>query len=132
MDAGFKVAVELVRQDERYRVDGRITTRRSEPGTLAEEVAEQLQEVRAEREELVNVERVLNRPTDAFSGGGFGGDAPAEVGARWPGGGSRPATGCSRAGAGGSGDARLRMRRPTGIRSRGDQEAGGPARGVQG
>jgi hypothetical protein len=31
-------------------------------------LAEQLQEVRAEWEELVNVERVLNRPTDAFSG----------------------------------------------------------------
>ncbi|MFI1506149.1 hypothetical protein [Streptomyces sp. NPDC020597] len=50
MDAGFQVAVELVRQDEPYRVDERITTRRSEPGTLAEELAERLQEVRAERQ----------------------------------------------------------------------------------
>ncbi|GLP67418.1 hypothetical protein TUSST3_40400 [Streptomyces sp. TUS-ST3] len=114
MDAGFKVAVELLRQDERYRVDERITTRRSEPGTLAEELAEQLQEVLAEREELVNVERVQNRPTDALSGGGSGCDAPAEVGGTMAGRGSRLATGCSRAGAGGPGDARLRMRRPTG------------------
>ncbi|MDX2529769.1 hypothetical protein ACSCB1_34375 [Streptomyces europaeiscabiei] len=47
-----------------------ITARRSEPGTLADELAEQLQEVRDER--------VLNLPADAFSGGGDGpgSDAP--------------------------------------------------------
>ncbi|MER6186927.1 hypothetical protein [Streptomyces sp. NPDC001652] len=93
MDAGFQVAVELVRQDEWYPVDERITARRSETGTLAEELAEQLQEVRAEREELVNVERVLNRPTDAFSGGGFGGDAPVEVGVTMAGRGERAGQG---------------------------------------
>ncbi|MEU0116715.1 hypothetical protein ABZ137_24205 [Streptomyces bobili] len=39
----------------------RITARRSELDTLAEELAKQLQEVQAEREELVIAERVLNR-----------------------------------------------------------------------
>jgi hypothetical protein len=39
----------------------RITARRSELDTLAEELAMQLQEVQAEREELVIAERVLNR-----------------------------------------------------------------------
>ncbi|MGX4695085.1 hypothetical protein [Streptomyces sp. JNUCC 63] len=39
----------------------RIAARRSELDTLAEELAKQLQEVRAEREELVIAERVLMR-----------------------------------------------------------------------
>ncbi|MFG2028095.1 hypothetical protein [Streptomyces sp. NPDC048825] len=39
----------------------RITDRRSELDTLAEELAKHLQEVQAEREELVIAERVLNR-----------------------------------------------------------------------
>ncbi|GAA0652554.1 hypothetical protein GCM10009535_33650 [Streptomyces thermocarboxydovorans] len=39
----------------------RITARRSELDTLAEELVKQLQEVQAEREELVIAERVLNR-----------------------------------------------------------------------
>ncbi|MFD7283420.1 hypothetical protein ACFV80_42150 [Streptomyces sp. NPDC059862] len=39
----------------------RITARRSELDTLAEELAKHLQEVQAEREELVIAERVLNR-----------------------------------------------------------------------
>ncbi|RZB19610.1 hypothetical protein StrepF001_12855 [Streptomyces sp. F001] len=39
----------------------RITARRSELDTLAEELAKQLQEVQVEREELVIAERVLNR-----------------------------------------------------------------------
>ncbi len=38
----------------------RITARRSELDTLAEELAKQLHEVRAEREELIVAERVLN------------------------------------------------------------------------
>ncbi|MFI6359249.1 hypothetical protein ACIBJF_43215 [Streptomyces sp. NPDC050743] len=39
----------------------RITARRSELDTLAEELAKQSQEVQAEREELLVAERVLNR-----------------------------------------------------------------------
>jgi len=39
----------------------RITARRSELDTLTEELAKRLQEVQAEREELVIAERVLNR-----------------------------------------------------------------------
>ncbi|MFF4590417.1 hypothetical protein [Streptomyces sp. NPDC001388] len=39
----------------------RITARRSELNALAEELAKQLQEVQAEREELVIAERVLRR-----------------------------------------------------------------------
>lgn len=39
----------------------RITTRRNELDTLAEELTKQLQEVQAEREELVIAERVLTR-----------------------------------------------------------------------
>ncbi|WAX77529.1 hypothetical protein [Streptomyces sp. KMM 9044] len=39
----------------------RITARRSELDALAEELAKQLQEVQAEREELLVAERVLNR-----------------------------------------------------------------------
>ncbi|MFF7987880.1 hypothetical protein ACFZDK_54160 [Streptomyces sp. NPDC007901] len=39
----------------------RITARRSELDTLAAELARQLQEVQAGREELVIAERVLNR-----------------------------------------------------------------------
>ncbi|MCX4460921.1 hypothetical protein OG585_48880 (plasmid) [Streptomyces sp. NBC_01340] len=39
----------------------RITARRNELDVLAEQLAKQLQEVRAEREELVIAERVLNR-----------------------------------------------------------------------
>lgn len=39
----------------------RITARRGELDTLAAELAKQLQEVQAEREELVIAERVLNR-----------------------------------------------------------------------
>ncbi|MFD5057917.1 hypothetical protein [Streptomyces sp. NPDC058394] len=39
----------------------RITARRGELDVLAEELAKQLQEVQAEREELVVAERVLNR-----------------------------------------------------------------------
>ncbi|MDQ1051551.1 hypothetical protein [Streptomyces sp. V4I2] len=39
----------------------RITARRGELDTLAEELAKQLQEVQAEREELIVAERVLNR-----------------------------------------------------------------------
>ncbi|MGI3224592.1 hypothetical protein ACRJ4B_12200 [Streptomyces sp. GTA36] len=39
----------------------RITARRSELDTLTEELAKQLQEVQAEREELVIAERVLHR-----------------------------------------------------------------------
>ncbi|MFC5854291.1 hypothetical protein ACFPZI_21550 [Streptomyces chlorus] len=42
----------------------RITARRSELDTLAEELAKQLQEVQAEREELLIAERVLNRLTE--------------------------------------------------------------------
>ena len=38
-----------------------ITARRSELDALAEELAKQLREVQAEREELVIAERVLNR-----------------------------------------------------------------------
>ncbi|MDQ0780024.1 hypothetical protein QF026_008490 [Streptomyces aurantiacus] len=38
-----------------------ITARRSELGAVAEELAKQLQEVRAERDELALAERVLNR-----------------------------------------------------------------------
>jgi len=40
---------------------GRITARRSELDALAEELAKQLQEVQAAREELVIAERILNR-----------------------------------------------------------------------
>ncbi|MCE0445382.1 hypothetical protein LT493_11310 [Streptomyces tricolor] len=39
----------------------RITARRSELNVLAEELAKRLQEVQAEREELLVAERVLNR-----------------------------------------------------------------------
>lgn len=39
----------------------RITARRSELDAFAEELAKQLQEAQAEREELVIAERVLNR-----------------------------------------------------------------------
>lgn len=42
----------------------RITARRSELDTLAEELAKQLGEVQAEREDLVVAERVLNRLAD--------------------------------------------------------------------
>ncbi|MEU9175140.1 hypothetical protein AB0D34_46615 [Streptomyces sp. NPDC048420] len=41
-----------------------ITARRSELDALAEELAKQLQEVQAERDELAIVERVLNRPDE--------------------------------------------------------------------
>ncbi|MGC9540172.1 hypothetical protein [Streptomyces sp. UG1] len=41
-----------------------ITTRRSELDALAEELAKQLQEVQAERDELAVAERVLNRPAE--------------------------------------------------------------------
>jgi cytochrome c553 len=43
----------------------RIIARRSELDTLAEELAKQLQEVQAEREELLVAERVLNRLAEA-------------------------------------------------------------------
>ncbi|MEU9313639.1 hypothetical protein [Streptomyces sp. NPDC048256] len=42
----------------------RITARRNELDTLAEELAKQLAEVQAEREELVIAERVLHRPAE--------------------------------------------------------------------
>ncbi len=42
----------------------RITARRNELDTLAEELAKQLTEVQAEREELVIAERVLHRPAE--------------------------------------------------------------------
>ncbi|MGJ3561849.1 hypothetical protein ACR6C2_40745 [Streptomyces sp. INA 01156] len=42
----------------------RITARRSELDTLAVELSKQLQEVQAEREDLLIAERVLNRLTE--------------------------------------------------------------------
>ncbi|MCE4942142.1 hypothetical protein LVX13_03205 [Streptomyces albulus] len=54
----------------------RITARRSEPDMLADELGKQLQEVQAEREDLVIAERVLQRLAEqdrALGRGGRGG-----------------------------------------------------------
>ncbi|GGK62829.1 hypothetical protein [Streptomyces flaveus] len=58
----------------------RITARRSELDTLAAELAKQLQEVQAEREELVIAERVLNRLAEL---GYEEGSGPSSPNCRW-------------------------------------------------
>ncbi|QIY68017.2 hypothetical protein HEP84_00610 [Streptomyces sp. RLB1-33] len=60
----------------------RITARRSEPDTLAGELAKQLQEVQAEREELVIAERVLNRPAEQDRAAAAPAPTPARVAGR--------------------------------------------------
>ncbi|MEV5905010.1 hypothetical protein AB0L81_34710, partial [Streptomyces sp. NPDC052127] len=69
----------------------RITARRNELDTLAEELAKQLAEVQAEREELVIAERVLHRLAEQDRAGaeargrrggprgGLQGDRPADL-----------------------------------------------------
>ncbi|MFJ8187892.1 hypothetical protein [Streptomyces sp. NPDC096105] len=64
----------------------RIIARRSELDALAEELAKRLQEVRAEREELLVAERVLNRLAEAdraeAEAAGVASTAPARVAGR--------------------------------------------------
>lgn len=59
----------------------RIIARRNELDVLAEELAKQLQEVQAEREELLVAERVLNRLAEAEAAVA-GSQAPARVAGR--------------------------------------------------
>ncbi|MEV6595183.1 hypothetical protein AB0N36_45980, partial [Streptomyces acidicola] len=65
-----------------------ITARRSELEAIAEELAEQLQEVQAEREELAITERVLNRLDEQARGRRQG--LSLRYRRRWPGGQSCP------------------------------------------
>lgn len=60
----------------------RITARRSELDTFAEELAKQLREVQAEREELAIAERVLNRPAEQDRAAGEAAAAVAPTPAR--------------------------------------------------
>jgi hypothetical protein len=64
----------------------RITARRSELDTLAEELTRRLQEVQAERKELVIAERVLNRLAEQDRAGADAATAvaptPAQVAGR--------------------------------------------------
>ncbi|MDH6624505.1 hypothetical protein M2271_002309 [Streptomyces sp. LBL] len=60
----------------------RITARRSELDTLAEELAKRLQEVQAEREEPVIAERVLNRLAEQDRAAATVAPAPARVAGR--------------------------------------------------
>ncbi|MFD8216807.1 hypothetical protein ACFV2U_24420, partial [Streptomyces sp. NPDC059697] len=60
-----------------------ITARRSELDALAEELAKQLQEVQAERDELAIAERVLNRLAEqALADAGTVAPVPAKVAGR--------------------------------------------------